>query len=89
MDSENAAQILYKLSFKPTAKYSGPITNGAAFQRPREEEAAQQYDRLLSTLLGWVLVLMPSFRARQVSTVLTALAKLDLWNPEVRVRSRV
>ena len=36
--------------------------DSAAFSRPRDEAGAQQYDRLLSTLLGWILVLLPNFR---------------------------
>ena len=77
----NQSLTMY-LSMQPSGRYNGPI-NAAALQRPRgDEAAAQQYDRLLSTLLGWVLTLLPSFRIRQVSTVISALAKLDLWNAE-------
>lgn len=74
-----------QISYRPTPSRQGGDSSrlGSAFERPRDEAAAQEYDRLLSMLLGWVLVLLPSFRPRQVSTSLQALAKLELWNVEV------
>ncbi|KAG1679445.1 hypothetical protein FOA52_007737 [Chlamydomonas sp. UWO 241] len=102
MDAENASQVLFRLSFKPSTKRYGSSSSRfssnssssssnarteqttTAFVRPTNDEAAAaEYDRLLSTLLGWVLVLMSSFRPRQVVTTLQSLAKLELWNLEV------
>lgn len=41
------------------------------------------YMALQSTLLGYILALMPTFRPRQSSAVLNSMARLDLWNEEV------
>lgn len=87
MDAENVASILFKLTGpRPGGRQGGrggDQSYGSDFARPRDEAASAEYDRLLSTLLGWVLVLMPNFRPRQVTLTLQSLAKLELWNVEV------
>lgn len=60
-----------------------------AYGRPADPEEGVQYDRLLSTLLGWVLVLLPSFRPKHVVKCLTSLAYMKLYNAEVGCGDRV
>lgn len=55
-------------------------------QRPSQEDDGGEYDRQLSTLLGWLLALMPTFRPRHTVMNLNTLSKMQLYSPEVRVR---
>eukprot|EP00195_Chlamydomonas_chlamydogama_P017840 CAMPEP_0202894980 /NCGR_PEP_ID=MMETSP1392-20130828/4258_1 /ASSEMBLY_ACC=CAM_ASM_000868 /TAXON_ID=225041 /ORGANISM="Chlamydomonas chlamydogama, Strain SAG 11-48b" /LENGTH=659 /DNA_ID=CAMNT_0049579841 /DNA_START=154 /DNA_END=2133 /DNA_ORIENTATION=- len=68
LDAEHVSQILFRL---------------ARGNRPADPNDRPDYDSLLSSLLGWVLALLPTYRPRQVSQTLYSLARLELWNSEV------
>jgi hypothetical protein len=60
--------------------------NYRAFQRPADESERQQFDLMLSMLMGWLSSLLPSAKTRHVASALGSLARLDLFNAEVRIR---
>ncbi len=62
----------------------GSLAQVSRSPRPREAHEAGEYDQLLSTLLGWVLSMTPTFRPRHTAMNLGSLAKLQLYSPEVR-----
>ncbi|GAX80873.1 hypothetical protein CEUSTIGMA_g8308.t1 [Chlamydomonas eustigma] len=86
MDCEHAVQILYRLSFKPMGtrgSYGIMGENYRAYQRPADETERQQYDLMLSMLMGWLSTLLPSAKTRHVASALGSLARLDLFNAEL------
>jgi hypothetical protein len=53
-------------------------------KRPDDENDAGDFDGLLSSLLGYVLALLPTYRPRHTTRTLQSMCRMQLYSPEVR-----